>query len=233
MRRGFTLIELLVVIAIIAILAAILFPVFAKAREKARQSSCLSNVKQIVLASLQYAQDYDERMPQSGAWREPGHVMQYWYDLIGPYAKSTQIFVCPSSSNANIYAINYGFVNQVVGYSGGCNGFTLPTGGSCSTAAAPRALATYTAPAERVFVSDAANWNTEVTFWYRTDNTGTPNATMATSVGGAYYWIDSRHNGGANCGFVDGHAKWLAGTNPWRSTPATVCAGPLDYYRTD
>ncbi len=63
MRRGFTLIELLVVIAIIAILAAILFPVFAKAREKARQSSCLSNMKQIVLGTMQYAQDYDERLP--------------------------------------------------------------------------------------------------------------------------------------------------------------------------
>ena len=63
-RRGFTLIELLVVIAIIAILAAILFPVFAKAREKARQASCLSNVKQMCLALMQYAQDYDETLPQ-------------------------------------------------------------------------------------------------------------------------------------------------------------------------
>ncbi len=65
MRKGFTLIELLVVIAIIAILAAILFPVFAKAREKARQTSCLSNMKQIGLASMMYAQDYDERLPGS------------------------------------------------------------------------------------------------------------------------------------------------------------------------
>jgi prepilin-type N-terminal cleavage/methylation domain-containing protein len=67
-RKGFTLIELLVVIAIIAILAAILFPVFAKAREKARQTSCLSNVKQIGLACLMYAQDYDEVLSPRGAW---------------------------------------------------------------------------------------------------------------------------------------------------------------------
>lgn len=233
MRRGFTLIELLVVIAIIAILAAILFPVFAKAREKARQSSCLSNVKQIILGSLQYAQDYDEMLPQSGAWGEPGHFMQYWYSTITPYVKSTQIYFCPSSASTSYYSSNYGFVNQVVGYCQSRTGFTLPTGGSCATASAPRAMSTVASPSERVFVSDAANWNTEVTYWYRTDNTGTPNATMATSVGGAYYWIDSRHNGGANCGFVDGHAKWLSGTNPWRSTPATVCAGPLDYFRTD
>jgi prepilin-type N-terminal cleavage/methylation domain-containing protein len=66
MKRGFTLIELLVVIAIIAILAAILFPVFAKAREKARQTSCLSNCKQIALACLQYAQDYDETLAPEG-----------------------------------------------------------------------------------------------------------------------------------------------------------------------
>ncbi|MFH1910322.1 MAG: prepilin-type N-terminal cleavage/methylation domain-containing protein, partial [bacterium] len=74
-KRGFTLIELLVVIAIIAILAAILFPVFAKAREKARQTSCLSNLKQIDLAVLQYAQDYDEMMPRSCGYTTPALVL--------------------------------------------------------------------------------------------------------------------------------------------------------------
>jgi len=77
MRRGFTLIELLVVIAIIAILAAILFPVFAKAREKARQTSCLANVKQLMLGILSYAQDYDERLPLTP---DPGAMSYLWWD---------------------------------------------------------------------------------------------------------------------------------------------------------
>jgi prepilin-type N-terminal cleavage/methylation domain-containing protein/prepilin-type processing-associated H-X9-DG protein len=93
-KRGFTLIELLVVIAIIAILAAILFPVFARAREKARQSSCQSNLKQIGLACLAYAQDFDEKMP--AAIRGMGGYYYYWADLIQPYAHSYQLVVCPS-----------------------------------------------------------------------------------------------------------------------------------------
>ncbi len=96
MRKGFTLIELLVVIAIIAILAAILFPVFAKAREKARQSSCLSNVKQLALAALSYAQDYDETNVIYG--NQGAEVGKYWYMFLEPYCKNTQVFVCPSRS---------------------------------------------------------------------------------------------------------------------------------------
>ncbi len=93
MRRGFTLIELLVVIAIIAILAAILFPVFAKAREKARQSSCLSNVRQITTATLSYAQDYDEMLPPYSRIAATGGQP---YNRIMPYIKNSQIYLCPS-----------------------------------------------------------------------------------------------------------------------------------------
>jgi len=97
-RKGFTLIELLVVIAIIAILAAILFPVFAKARDKAYQTSCLNNEKQIGLAILQYAQDYDGTFPPSyyylnGATSAGGYM--HWSGMVMPYCKNDKVFVCP------------------------------------------------------------------------------------------------------------------------------------------
>src|SRR6056297_580676 len=93
MQRGFTLIELLVVIAIIAILAAILFPVFARAREKARQASCLSNAKQLGLGFMMYVQDYDERLPAVYVWLPEG----YWAQLIYPYVENHQVYQCPSA----------------------------------------------------------------------------------------------------------------------------------------
>jgi prepilin-type N-terminal cleavage/methylation domain-containing protein len=114
-KSGFTLIELLVVIAIIAILAAILFPVFARARENARRTSCQSNLKQIALGTLQYTQDYDERYPlpvyaDNATYTQtdtsmPGYYYKVgnggtiisWMDLIFPYVKSLQIFQCPSN----------------------------------------------------------------------------------------------------------------------------------------
>jgi prepilin-type N-terminal cleavage/methylation domain-containing protein/prepilin-type processing-associated H-X9-DG protein len=108
-RHGFTLIELLVVIAIIAILAAILFPVFAQAREKARQTACLSNLKQIGLGLQMYAQDYDETLPSSwmnngpaGPGGDPGMSTaatpsNTWQWMILPYIKNDQVYICPSN----------------------------------------------------------------------------------------------------------------------------------------
>ena len=106
-RSAFTLIELLVVIAIIAILAAILFPVFAKAREKARQASCMSNEKQIGLGILQYVQDYDELYPSGG----PGAVAAGvpgagWAGAISAYVKAPQLFKCPDDSTTGATANN-------------------------------------------------------------------------------------------------------------------------------
>ncbi len=107
-RRGFTLIELLVVIAIIAILAAILLPVFAQAREKARTASCQSNLKQIGLAFRMYVQDYDERFPRNSPPNPPnpyvrdfGGSWDGWIsNLLTPYEKNWQIYVCPSRADS-------------------------------------------------------------------------------------------------------------------------------------
>jgi prepilin-type N-terminal cleavage/methylation domain-containing protein len=100
-RRAFTLIELLVVIAIIAILAAILFPVFAKAREKARTAACENNCKQIGLAFVQYVQDYDEHYPCQYIGAGATATTWGWNVTIQPYIKNTQAFVCPSDTNTN------------------------------------------------------------------------------------------------------------------------------------
>lgn len=98
MRRAFTLIELLVVIAIIAILAAILFPVFARAREAARKTACLSNTKQIGTALMMYSQDYEEVLPPPQLGTCPGIGCFAWADVIYPYVKNEKVFDCPSST---------------------------------------------------------------------------------------------------------------------------------------
>lgn len=105
-KAAFTLIELLVVIAIISILAAILFPVFAQAREKARQTSCVSNDKQLALGVLMYAQDYDETLPPTAVPNEDDSIL--WPDELNPYVKNNQIRFCPSDGEEklNSYGLN-------------------------------------------------------------------------------------------------------------------------------
>jgi prepilin-type N-terminal cleavage/methylation domain-containing protein/prepilin-type processing-associated H-X9-DG protein len=126
-RSGFTLIELLVVIAIIAILAAILFPVFAQAREKARTASCLSNIKQLTLGMMMYSQDYDERFPEwrwdqnfESSWGDKGNVSPnnattIWYYAIYPYVKNGQVYTCPSATTRVRFRENGWFVFDATG----------------------------------------------------------------------------------------------------------------------
>ncbi len=205
-RTGFTLIELLVVIAIIAILAAILFPVFARAREKARQTSCLSNVKQMGLAAVMYAQDYDETtVPGYIAW-DGGYTL--WYGLDGnlaPYTNNQQVFHCPSSRGkaytsrgGTDYGINYRIC-------AGTDHWGTP-------------LAEIEYPAETVLIADA-DW-TRSTTDYHTSNCWRINNTRHPS-----YFIPARHNEGANIAFVDGHAKWHSIT----VDPNSSYVGPIAY----
>jgi len=196
MRKGFTLIELLVVIAIIAILAAILFPVFARAREKARQSSCLSNTKQIMLAIVQYTQDYDETYPYASSWGDPAN-RTYWTEGLEPYIKNEQILRCPSNQKVpNGYGWNY----QNFGYMTSAGSFSYGPG---------KALADVSQPAETIIIGDnpdTGDYGDGSLFIYgpsQRDTSGS--ATSDPSVAN----VAKRHNGGGNYGFCDGHSKWL------------------------
>jgi prepilin-type N-terminal cleavage/methylation domain-containing protein/prepilin-type processing-associated H-X9-DG protein len=129
LRRGFTLIELLVVIAIIAILAAILFPVFSRARENGRRASCMSNLKQQGLGVMQYTQDYDEKYPMAYWYMNDasgggGYVQ--WSRMIQPYVKSDQLFVCPSDPSGGLPPTNVGVDNQVPRLSYTANSTIMP-----------------------------------------------------------------------------------------------------------
>jgi len=188
MRRGFTLIELLVVIAIIAILAAILFPVFAKAREKARQSSCLSNGKQLGLALLSYLQDNDEVcMPH---WNPGNGVTAYlWPQFLSPYIKSTQVFNCPSRSDIT----NTGGYDSTVGW-----GYSYYTAYRYN----PHSMSQVVHAAETCVMMDNLYylWYTGYLYnrypadtYYGINGTATPKG---------------QHNDGNNCVFYDGHCKW-------------------------
>jgi len=206
MKRGFTLIELLVVIAIIAILAAILFPVFARAREKARQTSCLNNCKQIGTAARMYESDYDECLvpyANHGCAAVPPVPCVQWWLVIVPYIQNSQVLLCPSRSPhvAGVGRPDYGIMYT---HTHGCGGGNM--------------LANLAYPAETASFGDS---------YYRTGSksgyviiycrlcypNGHPDGIRDTAGLGA-----DEHNGGANITFVDGHAKWLPAT--WLLDPS-------------
>jgi prepilin-type N-terminal cleavage/methylation domain-containing protein/prepilin-type processing-associated H-X9-DG protein len=202
MRNAFTLIELLVVIAIVAILAAILFPVFAQAREKARALSCLSNMKQIATAVNLYVEDYDERV-----FFRPGSakiVMRNntpnttnaakWWNLLMPYIKSDALFACPSDPGPT--------------HSPDVNGNpVILRSYIANTATEDLALAQIDKPVDTIVVTE------------KTDTIGIPALPNTSSWIGAFNGeisknpatngVAVRHQGGLNASFLDGHAKWV------------------------
>jgi len=225
-NKGFTLIELLVVIAIIAILAAILFPVFAQARESARTIACVSNEKQISLGMLMYVQDYDERFPQwqygipmlprdpSGGLYSDEHTG--WDEACQPYIKSKQVLWCPSvDSPGNDYnnpqkgdscwtgSLNYATNCRLVGK---------------YTNNVPAKLSTMSYPAQSILLSENGPEGSEGACRIENDEwgwTGTGTDALAfqtynnTLVPGPL----TRHKGGSNYAFGDGHVKWMNSQN--------------------
>ncbi|MBM3474404.1 MAG: DUF1559 domain-containing protein [Armatimonadetes bacterium] len=187
-RSGFTLIELLVVIAIIAILAAILFPVFARAREKARQASCSSNLKQLGLAMHMYSTDYDERFSGECSCGCPHTDYTCWRDRMYPYVKNIQLFECPSSTadpgnNPSQIGGNYGI--------------------ACHTASNQK-IGSITRPAEFAQLGES-NGQMHLKYYLANGAPACGGGCCGGNIKQAYRFI---HNEGMNITYCDGHVKW-------------------------
>lgn len=220
-RSGFTLIELLVVIAIIAILAAILFPVFAQAREAARKTACINNVKQMGLGAYMYSQDYDE---MTIPYAVPG---VRWMVLIQPYTKNSQIFRCPSGrfrTAPSHYGINWVLSNTTV--STASIQATADTVFACETAGI-----NHSAPGHQL--NDPKTW-TEILgdiYYVRFPFHGTSGAPIAEFATKASWELGAyrpypRHQELVTCAYFDGHAKVV----PYRNLVDPPFGDPKNIY---
>ncbi len=222
-RSGFTLIELLVVIAIIAILAAILFPVFAKAREKARQISCASNEKQLGLGILQYVQDNDEFYPNGGYVGLSSSPGAGWATQVYPYTKSTQLYTCPDDPGAGGPIISYGINMDLAGGGSGSPGSALTL--ASTNAPASTVLLTEVHPCDNSMkipgtVPGEVSTPSVNGLAYNGGGTVVNIAGYCTNyaTGGFYnttggYGQAPRHTNGANYLLSDGHVKYLQPAN--------------------
>ena len=230
-KHGFTLIELLVVIAIIAILAAILFPVFAQAREKARQTSCLSNCKQIGTAVQLYVDDYDETYPlmdfsntDAGGYAATGvriitdlsysQTTWAWMHAIFPYLKNPQMYACPSSKFKNtnggskeLFVVCYG-INPYIG--GVPHGSNVTTYAAYTGTLSAVAMSQVKNTAETIFVGETSANSFASGWWGSSPLAKSYIYTMPGffSFNDASHENPTRHNGGSNWTMADGHAKY-------------------------
>lgn len=243
--QGFTLIELLVVIAIIPILASILFPVFARARENARRASCMSNLKQIGLGMIQYSQDYDETYPQTyvrvgssaQTQTDPNMPGAYfyadygggsshgtsWMDLIFPYTKSIALYTCPSATHAppsgrptKSYP-SYGINEAFFAWS---NRYIITEGGSDYQPRTGLALSAIRRPAELIMHLDY-NYEVGRSIPCLYNSRSTP-----TSTDRQYF---APHFDGTTIAFADGHAKWRSSSSIRSNIPAGCFGNTFDH----